>query len=127
MDSRLYDYQILDNHTAIQISFLLPSARRSRLSPHRPPPHVVVRAAPEKLKAKEAKNVGEVLEQWKTFRSLANANMASSGDAGAGEAQMGDAGGKDEARFSRLSVGLAVRQVTHFRQCRANALPTMLL
>eukprot|EP00903_Cladosiphon_okamuranus_P016856 g15544.t1 len=63
-----------------------------------------------KLKAKEAKNVGDILEQWQAFRSLANAKMASSGDAGAAEAKFDGAGTEDEAGFSRLSVGLAVRE-----------------
>lgn len=71
----------------------------------------VLRYRPRKLKAKEAKNVGDILEQWQTFSSLADANMASSDDAGEAEARIDDAVTKDEAGFSRLSVGLAVREV----------------
>lgn len=82
-------------------------------SPRRPPPHVLVDAAPEKLKAKEAKNVADILEQWQTFRSLADANMANSGDTVAAGPKMDIAGTKYEAGLSRLSVGLAVRQVKH--------------
>lgn len=91
-------------------------------APRRPPSHVfIIDAAPEKLKAKEAKNVGDILEQWQTFRSLADANLASSGDAGAAEAKIDGAGTKDEAGLSRLSVGLALRQVTReFRSYRDN-------
>lgn len=72
-----------------------------------------VDAAPEKLKAKEAKNVADILEQWQTFRSLADANTPSSGNAGAARAKTDGEGTKEEAGFSRLSVGLAVRQVKH--------------
>eukprot|EP00752_Nemacystus_decipiens_P004071 g3726.t1 len=63
-----------------------------------------------KLKAKEAKNVADILELWQTFRSLADANAASSGDTDAAGAKMEGAGNTDKAGFSRLSVGLAVRQ-----------------
>ena len=68
----------------------------------------------KKLKSKEAKNVGDILELSQTFRSLADANTAGPGyDACAAKAQVDGAEKKDGAVFSRLSVGLAVRQVTH--------------
>lgn len=82
-------------------------------------PAVVLRPAyfaitpPIKLKAKEAKNVGDILELSRTFRSLADANMTTgtSGDSGAAEVKADEAERASGAEFSRLSVGLALRQV----------------
>ncbi len=78
---------------------------------------------PQKLKSKEAKHVGDILELSETFRSLADANMAGLGDdtRAAAEAKIDGAEGKDGARFSRLSVGLAVREVI----CHVAAFPAL--
>lgn len=56
----------------------------------------------EKLKSKEAKNVEDVLELSTTFRPLADAYVATTTSPGTSTAA---------TIFSRLSVGLAVRQV----------------
>lgn len=46
-----------------------------------------------------------------TFQSLADANMTTSDDAGAADAKVDEVDRASIADFSRLSVGLAVRQV----------------
>ena len=68
-----------------------------------------------KLKSTEAKRVADILEFAPTFRSLADAYAASPSAVG-GALETG--GGADDAEtqdgtgFSRLAVGLAVRQVS---------------
>lgn len=77
---------------------------------------------PKKLKAKEAKHVADILELSQTFCSLADANMAGLGGdtRAAAEAKKGrdGEGRRDGAEFSRLSVGLAVREVIDQPRCR---------
>eukprot|EP00904_Undaria_pinnatifida_P010376 jgi/Undpi1/6469/HiC_scaffold_20.g08948.m1 len=64
-----------------------------------------------KLKSKEAKNVADILELAPTFRKLADAYAATPNAAGALETEDGGAAeAVDGASFSRLAVGLAVRQ-----------------
>lgn len=65
-----------------------------------------------KLKTKEAKNVGDILELLQTFRLLADANITTSGDADAIVAKVNEEDRASKTEFSRLSVGLALRQVT---------------
>ncbi|CAB1113427.1 unnamed protein product [Ectocarpus sp. CCAP 1310/34] len=66
-----------------------------------------------KLKSKEAKNVEDILGLLKTFRSLADAYVATATSPGTSTARKTEVEGTDReerATFSRLSVGLAVRQ-----------------
>ncbi|CAM9641777.1 unnamed protein product [Ectocarpus fasciculatus] len=64
--------------------------------------HSVVADSLKKLKSKEAKNVEDVLELSKTFRPLADAYVATTTSPGTSAVAT--------KTFSRLSVGLAVRQ-----------------
>lgn len=67
-----------------------------------------------KLKSREAKNVAEILELAPTFRSLADAYAANTAGNVVGALETGGGGSADTeggAGFSRLAVGLAVRQV----------------
>ncbi|CAN0024767.1 unnamed protein product, partial [Hapterophycus canaliculatus] len=63
-----------------------------------------------KLKTKEAKHVGDILELAKAFRPLADAYISTWGGASTAEANVEGEGRYGESAFSRLSVGLAVRQ-----------------
>lgn len=66
-----------------------------------------------KLKSKEAKNVADILELAPTFRKLTDAYAATPNAAGTLETEDGGAAeAVDGASFSRLAVGLAVRQVS---------------
>lgn len=71
----------------------------------------------EKLKSKEAKNVENILELLKTFRPLVDAYVATTTSPGTSavatkmEVEVDGTDREGRATFSRLSVGLAVRQV----------------
>lgn len=90
----------------------MPNAWCRSLAPFTHPPSGFSRTLPRKLKAKEAKNVGDILELAKGFRPLADAYVATFGRSSATEASVEGAGNDGESAFSRLSMGLAVRQVT---------------
>lgn len=76
---------------------------------------------PIQLKSKEAKNVGEIMEVFPTFRRLADAFERSNTRGGHSE-QTGQEPGHGEREScgepSRLEVGLAVRQVRGALQSR---------
>lgn len=72
------------------------------------------------MKAKEAKNVGEILEALPTFRQLADAYVSNSGVSALQACEAGrKMGAQPCAGLSRLAVGLAIRQVhfRYFQQC----------
>lgn len=72
-----------------------------------------------KLKAKEAKNVGEILDLLPTFRSLVDTyettELSGAGDRAPETSRdaVHTASAENGTEFSRLAVGLVVRQVNH--------------